>query len=267
MRKCFTINCMRKEEDFDGYEKLIDDNIYQGVELFYPYNVSNEQGILYTKRCLKLFNEKNIEFVLHLPHGYNNDLINENNEINEDVMKRMKDAISYASMFGCKKCTLHLGKYYKNTKREKAVEAVLVPLVILCEFAEKYGINIMIENMPSDHELGYSPSEILYLIEKSKMNNLKFILDTGHAHCSKFSYEEYIDLLKDYLYHMHFSDNNGLSDQHKKMGLGTIDFDKLFVKLNEVGYNQLHCMEIIFKDYTQLITFASDIDNYDKYYK
>ena len=112
MKKCFTINCMRKDEDFDGFEKIIDENIYQGVELFYPYNVNAKQRTLYTKRCLKLRNEKQIEFVLHLPHGYNNDLINENNQINDEVVKLMLSAIDYASIFNVKKCTLHLGKYY-----------------------------------------------------------------------------------------------------------------------------------------------------------
>ena len=43
MKKCFTINCMRTKADFIEYEKLINEGLFQGVELFFPYNVSLEQ--------------------------------------------------------------------------------------------------------------------------------------------------------------------------------------------------------------------------------
>mgnify|MGYP003291205105 CR=1 FL=1 len=62
---------------------------------------------------------------------------------------------------------------------------------------------------------------------------------------------------------MHFSDNNGLRDEHKRMGLGNIDFQKLFDKLKEVGYDHLHCMEVIFNKKEELIAFAGDLSKYD----
>jgi hypothetical protein len=38
MKKCFTINQMRKRENFIDYMRLLENDIYQGLELFYPYN-------------------------------------------------------------------------------------------------------------------------------------------------------------------------------------------------------------------------------------
>ena len=58
-------------------------------------------------------------------------------------------------------------------------------------------------------------------------------------------------------------DNNGLRDEHKRMGLGNIDFQKLFDKLKEVGYDHLHCMEVIFNKKEELIAFAGDLSKYD----
>ena len=124
-------------------------------------------------------------------------------------------------------------------------------------------MNVMIENMPQDNELGYSPYEIKEIIDKVNLDNLKFILDTGHAHVSSYSNIEYIEVLKDKLYHMHFSDNNGSTDQHKRIGLGNIDFVEIFKKLHEINYDELHCMEVIFKKADELREFATDIEKCD----
>lgn len=267
MKKCFTVNCMRKSNDFDGYEKILKEGLYQGIEIFFPYNVSDEQRDLYNKRVKKIIEEINPEMVLHLPHGKNNDLITENGELNNLVIDRMKNAISYASQMGAKKLTLHLGYHPKDLTREQAVECVIKAVEVLCDFAKEYDSNIMIENMPGYGELGYSPDEILYIIEKVNKVNLKFILDTGHAHCSKYELIEYVQKLSKYLYHMHFNDNDGTADQHKRVNSGTIDFKKLFTELNNIKYDQLHCMEVIFKEYTDLIEYEKDIIIYDYLYK
>ena len=37
MRKCFTVNPNRTKEEIAAYEVLLKNNIYQGVEIFYPY--------------------------------------------------------------------------------------------------------------------------------------------------------------------------------------------------------------------------------------
>lgn len=264
MKKCFTVNCMRNNDDFDGYEKLISEGIYQGVELFFPYNVSLEQRDLYNKRVDELIEKCHPEVVLHLPHGKNNDLICENKE---EVFQRMCDAISYAASKKAKRLTLHLGSYPLEMSREEAINKVTEVVKKLCEFAYKYNLDIMIENMPSERELGYSPEEILYIIKRTHMPNIKFILDTGHANCSKYDLLDYVDILQDYLSHMHFSDNNGLTDEHKRVNSGTIDFVSLFKALNKINYNKLHCMEVLFKNYTDLIEYAKDIDIYDKYYR
>lgn len=264
MKKCFTINCMRNNNDFDGYEKILRDGTYQAVELFFPYNTNEEQTKLYTERVRKIVDTIKPEVVLHLPHGHNNDLIGTGSSV---VVQRMKDAIDYAVSFGSKKLTLHLGSYKEYSTREDAINDVVNVVRELCEYALPKNANIMIENMPGFNELGYSPEEILYIIKRVNMPNLKFIFDTGHAHCSKYPIKEYIYLLKEYLYHIHFSDNNGERDEHKRVNSGTIDFKELFIALNEINYNELHCMEVIFKEYTDLIEYAKDIDIYDKYYK
>ena len=65
---------------------------------------------------------------------------------------------------------------------------------------------------------------------------------------------------------MHFSDNHGERDEHKRMGLGNIDFDSVFSKLKEIGYNELHCMEVIYHTASDLKEYYKDFHYYEKYY-
>lgn len=262
MKKAFTINCMRTNEDFIGYNELLKKGIYQGIEIFYPYNVSDEQTEFYTQSLKTLLcNNKNIEVVLHLPHGSQNSLLGENNE---QVYQLMIDAIEYANKFNVKKLTLHLGMVNVKISRDKNIDKIIPILQKMCDYCLQYKMYIMIENMPSLAELGVSPKEILGIIRKVNRDNLKFILDTGHAFVSGYPLHEYVFELKKYLFHIHFNDNNGFKDEHKRMGLGKINFNELFQNLYEIGYNQLHCMEVIFKDYYELEFFAQDLEKFNR---
>ena len=267
MKKCFTINAMRTHDDFLAYDKLISDGLFVAVEIFYPYNVDNKQQKLYQEEVGKLIKKHpNLEVVLHLPHGGINNLVLPNFQRNEEIIKRMKDAMDFARTFGAKKLTLHLGSSYKDEEgyREMLIDALIPVLRELCEYAGS--MNLMIENMPRGNELGYAPLEILDIIKRVNKENLKFIYDTGHAHVSDYQDLDYIDLLKDYLYHIHFSDNSGKTDEHKPIGEGTYDFNGLFRRLNEIKYKELHCLEIIFKDASDLESYAKKIEEFNYLY-
>lgn len=263
MKKCFTINSRRTTEDFLEFEKLLDDGIYQACEIFYPYTSSEDNYRIYYNNVRNLkVRHLNSEVVMHLPFGKDNNLCDM--EDYHRVIQRMKDAIEFTSHFGTKKLTLHLGYVDKEKPRKEYITHIIGVLKLLCTFASKYNMCIMIENMPTSDELGYSPYEIRDIINAVGAENLKFILDTGHAHVSEYEITDFIDVLHDKLYHMHFSDNHGQSDEHLRMGAGTIDFKKVFDKLKEVNYSNLHCMEILFATSDELREYAKDFDKYSK---
>ena len=270
MKKCFTINALRTYDDFLGFNELLESKDFSGIEIFYPYNVSIDQRKLYEK-CLTTLtnNHPDVEAVLHLPHGGNNNLINSDYKPNKEIIKRMEEAFLFGVRYHAKKFTLHLGSAFSDLKCDRGI-LISEIVKVLKEFsskAEEDNYYIMIENMPRDNELGYSPEEILSIIEAVNNEHLKFIMDTGHAHVSSYELSDYIDTLGEYLYHMHFSDNNGKSDEHKPIGEGTIDFVKLFTKLNEINYPELHCLEILFNDYHDLIRYANKIEEYNYLYQ
>lgn len=265
MKKCFTINQMRKREEFIEYMKLLENNVYQGIELFYPYNQSQEQIKQYTNSVLeiqKLY--PNTELVLHLPHSIYNGLCLDEH-LNAGSIEIMMAGMRYAATFKIKKLTLHLGHIDKTVARDAYYSKLKPILEELCDYAAKFNQVIMIENMPSSAEFGYSPDELLTLIKLVDKPNLKFIFDTGHAHVSEYDDFSYLYLLKDYLYHLHYSDNDGTKDAHGRVNSGTYDFRKHFDVLKEINYQELHCMEIIHKTPNDLIDIALDVKEFEEY--
>lgn len=264
MKKCFTINQMRTRDDFLLYMELLEKGIYQGVELFYPYNQGNAQIKQYTESVYEIMAKfPNVELVLHLPHSVYNGLCKEEH-LNAGSKEIMFGGMRFAAQFGVKKLTLHLGGIDKSLDRKSYVPKIVEILKELCDYANKFGQYVMIENMPGDGEYGYSPNELLELFEKVNKENLKFIFDTGHAHVSEYDDVSYLYLLKDYLYHIHYSDNDGSRDAHARIGSGTIDFERHFKVLKEINYKELHCMEIIHPKISDLEDYALDVKKFEE---
>lgn len=263
MKKCFTINPNRTIDEIRSYHPLFAGDIYQAIEIFYPYNLDQERIDLYTKGINELLtNFKNLEVVMHLPFGPNNNLCDLDN-FNE-ILKIMKAGMDYSNQFGIKKLTLHLGVVNKSLDRSIYLNHINAVLIDLCSHAKKYGMFVMIENMPGIGELGYSPMEILEIIKSVNMNNLKFILDTGHANVSDYDIDEYLNLLKEYLMHLHLSDNSGVRDEHAKLGVGNIDFYAFVKILKKINYKELYCLEILFNTVDELKINAFALNQYDK---
>lgn len=255
IKKCFTINQHRTTEEFESYDKLLKDGLFQAIEIFYPYDKTPLELETYKQNVFQLM-KNDIEVVLHLPHGNNSNLLNPNTY--DAVMQRFKEAIDFSRLFNAKKLTLHLGGFDGNNgvTREELVQKCIENVKILADYC--YPSYLMIENMPCDNELGYSPDEIKYIIEQSKRNNVKFILDFGHANVSEYEIDEYINKLKEYLMHLHISDNDKSTDQHKPIGTGNIDYKNVFKLIS--FYHELYCLEIIYKDSNDLKQYAHDLD-------
>lgn len=258
-KMCFTINQLRSREEIESYYSLFDQKLFSGVEFFYPIHTKDGQFEEYTSSMENLFKKYSyLERVLHLPHGKRYSICDLDNYL--ENVQILKDAVDYAAKFNVTKLTLHLGWFNNEINRDEIIQHCIKVTKELTIYAGKYNMKLMIENMPSDIELGYSPEEILFIIKEVNEDNLKFIFDTGHAHVSEYEDTEYLTLLKDYLYHIHYSDNDSISDKHARLGSGTINFTKHFDVLDDIKYNQLHCLEIIYKTKEDLELYLKDFE-------
>lgn len=250
----FTCTCLRSKEDILSYKALFKEG-FGGVEIFYPYNVSDEQREIYTSSVEELLRDEKLTRIMHLPHGAGCDL--GDYEHMDFVMKTLEDAILYGKKFGCDRFTLHLGKRREDAKElygKDAVEVVIDKLKELCDYA--YPAKIMVENMPSLNEVGCTLEELKYIFESVERCNIKLIYDTGHGHVMLKDTEKEIELLtglKDYLYHFHINDNDSSRDQHQRIGNGNVEFEKIFGSLE--NYKQMFSLEILFNS-------SDDLRNY-----
>lgn len=130
-----------------------------------------------------------------------------------------------------------------------AVAAEVLPEV--CEYASSKKIHINLENLPLV-PWARNPYDILVFLKKMKIPNLKFLLDIGHANCSRYNVCEVIKNSGAYLQDVHFHDNFGPRnwdfclipensdimkyDQHLPPGMGNIPWLGVVRALKEVNY-------------------------------
>jgi len=265
IRKSFTINPNRTKEEIRSYKILLENKTYVGVEIFYPYN-RDEEGKKELTNALKEYLEiPGVEFVCHLPHGKFNNLATDVNI--EEVMDRFKKAIDYAFEFGVKKLTLHPGECDGTLSRSDAINKASKHIKELCQYANKYDMTIMLENLIGENELMRIPSEYFELKEKIAEKNLKFIFDLAHFHASKFDNGDssnikwFVNEIKNDLLHVHMSDNDGLKDLHARIGTGNIDYKTYINCLKKIDYKGLYSSEVLFNTVDDLIQTAIDLDN------
>lgn len=243
-KACVTINQMRKKDEIISFGSLLKDTL-QGIEIFYPYNMDLAQQKEYAKYIAYILAEyPYTERVLHLPFGANCHIVDPS--LYPNVEELQLAAIGFASRYACDRLTLHLGTIPASMTREEAKDFVLPHLITLAQEAKKHGMWLDIENMPSKSELGYYPEEIVELIKRSGMDNIGVCFDTGHAHVADTEDTKALRILGPYLKHIHLNDNHGERDEHKTFGMGNIDFKAINQVCEEIGYDGLYCLEIIY---------------------
>ena len=264
MKKCFTINPNRTVDEIKSYEELLINNIYQGVEIFYPYNRSQKERDEITSALLA-YQKYDIEFICHLPYGLDNNVAS---YVGLDiVLDRIFKAIDWAHQFGVKKCTFHPGSVCELSRND-AILLAAKNIKAICQYAQKYDMIIMLENLIGEQELMRIPAEYFEIKKLVAEANLKFIFDVAHFHASAFddgdvqNIIQFVDEIKDDLYHLHLCDNLGLRDSHSRLGTGNIDFRIYFKHLKAIGYNSTASSEVLFNTKEDLYQTAQDIDSF-----
>ena len=84
----------------------------------------------------------------------------------------------------------------------------------------------------------------------------KVCIDTGHVNCAiqfydKVSVGDFIRAMGDSVVCLHMHDNNGLTDQHRLIGTGTVDWQDTFNALDEVGYKGVYNLEVGYENFCE----------------
>lgn len=133
-------------------------------------------------------------------------------------VKRCNQSCEMAVRYGAKNVVFHSscfpflrGAYLDNRVK---ICAEFYP-----ELAEKYNLNIFIENSPDT-----DPVPIKSLMDAVKGTNVFTCLDIGHSFYSRENLKIWIDELYPNIRYIHLSDNLGLYDDHLELGKGVIDW-------------------------------------------
>ncbi len=170
-----------------------------------------------------------------------------NQRAQNDSFKLLDMAMSSAELINAKYYTFHGGARFKKTPFKMDFERVGAITQRIIDCAKKHNITLAYENV----HWGYYNYIGFFNELKKRTQGLKATLDIKQARQSGISYKDFIDEMKEDIATVHLSD----IDQNGKMCLplkGTTDFNDLFSRLNDVGFNGAMLIEAYTSDYDSL---------------
>ena len=177
----------------------------------------------------------------HSPMG--DPIIKDNSEFIADTI-RCVDACGF---FGINNLVIHSG-YLEGMGKEDTLKENEKFFRRVLDKAEKYGINILVENFNKICLTNYywidNATDLLELIELVDHPLFHAVWDTGHANLQKMSQDDELRLLGSHVKALHVHDNMGDRDDHLLPFLGTMSLDSVMNGLSEIGYDGYFTFEV-----------------------
>lgn len=118
----------------------------------------------------------------------------------------------------------------------------------ILERAEKYGVNILVENFNKMHKEGTywidNAPDLLRMIEFVDHPLFHAVWDVGHANMQEMPQDEALRMLGSHVMALHIQDNTGEKDRHLVPFLGTLNLDSVMCGLKDIGYKGYFTFEV-----------------------
>lgn len=221
-----------------------------------------ESFCAYSDAYGKLIAKKKDQTAVHSVHvlttQYEPQLYSLNERAKADSFKILDMAMSSAEQFGARYYTFHGGARFKKTPFKIDFERVGAITQKVIDCAKKHGITLAYENV----HWGYYNYIGFFKELKKRTVGLKGTLDIKQARQSGISYIDYLNEMQGDIVTVHLSD----IDSNGKMRLplkGITDFNELFLRLNDVGFDGALLIEAYTSDYDSLQELLECRDNLD----
>jgi sugar phosphate isomerase/epimerase len=141
-------------------------------------------------------------------------------EFVEAELNVLRAEIVLCKTLGAKELIFHM-------KHGKLTESEIDSIRSIRNFAKEKGVKMIYES-----NWGFVAEETLAVLDE--FPDLNYNLDLGHLNISLckdtlgMSVEEFISRIKDRVVYIHAHNNDGLCDQHRSLGDGTLDWRKVF---------------------------------------
>jgi sugar phosphate isomerase/epimerase len=167
-------------------------------------------------------------------------------ELRQAAVHELCRCINVFAEAGAKYMNVHPDRYTPMHSRHFSIEGNIESLGELIEHGKKYGVGVMVENLPGDYNNAGQLGELL-----NPLPDLGLHLDIGHANLlvPVNTTPEILSAFGDRLRHVHLHDNKGgHEDLHLPLGAGNIDVRRAVHALKECKYDGTITLEVFSPD-------------------
>ncbi len=201
----------------------------------------------YSRAFGRLLAERKGELAVHSVHVLNTQfepqLYSDHPRVKEDAFSWLARAMEAARELGASHYTFHGLARLKRTFRED-IPRTAAKTKEIAEFCARYGVTLAYENV----EWAFCNRPEVFRALKREYPALRGVLDIKQARISGYDWREYLKAMEGSLSHVHVSDL--ASDGSLCLpGRGTFDFDELFSRLRDAGFEGPVILENYGNDY------------------
>jgi sugar phosphate isomerase/epimerase len=187
-------------------------------------------------RSARIFKEAGIRmFSVHAPFGEQETLSALDPNVRANAIKVHQTLLEKIAIVEAEVMIVHPGRSASEEDIPKMEEVLPSSLEEVLKVAERTGIKLALENMLPKHP-GFASETIRRIVEKINSPFLGVCFDTGHAHVNEEGAIDAFETLKDLIIAFHLQDNDSTHDMHLQPPYGTIDWDELIRRINEIEF-------------------------------
>ncbi|MDH2092004.1 TIM barrel protein (plasmid) [Rhizobium oryzihabitans] len=158
-------------------------------------------------------------------------------ELRDRSVRYFLESMEFAIECGAPALLVTAGGGYRDEPVEQALERCIDSMGILCDRAQKLGIDLWMESLPDSFaNIIRSAREIRELMDKLGSPALHAVYDVAGAIMTHETPEDYFTHLAGRVAHVHFTDSDA-GGSHLAWGDGVIDLDKLVTFLRKENYD------------------------------
>ena len=166
---------------------------------------------------------------LHAPH-HDMNIATWDPGMRKEVIRNLEECIVTADYLDSNIVVIHPGFVAsRKYRKDKTFKMMIKNFKVITKLAEDLDITLCLENLASKSKaIGVHAVEIKKIVESINSDSFKVTLDVAHSNTTGLKPEHFVEDLREYIHHVHISDNMG-GNEHLPIGVGSIDF-KGFLK-------------------------------------
>lgn len=223
---------------------------YDGVEIWggrpqaYPYDMDEAR----CEQVLELKQKYHLEVPMYTPEvlGYPFNIATTDEKERVETIDYLKKALDVAKAIEAPRIQLATGHAGYGTSRRKNRENVMYVLSTLAEYADKLGIDIILEAVTlMESNVIIFLDDLVELIEDIGSPRIKGMLDTVTPTVHQETFADYFEKLGDKMDYIHFIDSDGRDQHHFPIGEGKIPMQALMTIIRKYHYDGWLSSELV----------------------